>query len=352
MHHHDRALVTSTHFLNSLSDQQLQQWKPARQPAVTMVILTCHRTVPYINVLVASLLQGQSPEELAEGLRVRVLNVERDPVLRDSHEARLLRKIPLLQYQDAATNRHAESDTWVMRGVKDYMTALRACQVGVPTAWCIIVEEDALLTSDFVWKFEEAVAGLLGDGAKTTAFVKLWTTDWWDGFENEDWPKLALMIIAAAGLLTAVVDCLCCSERRRGNHTLPLLLCFAFFVVTITVNLLIVNAQFLSQIGEQPGSLQLRPLGRHHASGTVAIAYPLHTVPRILEFVETTLKAGSYDPIDVIIGRQFVLEHPDLCALEVAPSLAQHIGVYSSGGREKNLGDFLALKQDSRFVER
>ncbi|GAQ78727.1 hypothetical protein KFL_000180105 [Klebsormidium nitens] len=279
MHHHDRALVTSTHFLNSLSDDQLQQWKPAHQPAVTMVVLTCHRAVPYINVLVASLLQGQSAEELADGFRVRLLNVERDPVLRDSHEARLLRRIPLLQYQDAAANRIETNETWVARGVKDYMTALRACQVGVPTPWCIIIEEDALLTSDFVWKFKEGVVGVLGDGAKTTAFVKLWTTDWWDGFENEDWPKLALVVVASAGLLTAVVDCLCCTERRRGSHALPLTLCFAFFVITIAVNLWIVNAQLLSQIGEQPG-------------------------------------------------------------------------VYSSGGIEKNAGDFLWLKQDSRFVDR
>lgn len=350
MHHHDRALVTSTHYLNSLTEEQLQQWQPAQNPSLTLVILTCHRSVPYINVLVASLLQGQAPEELSSSVQVHVLDVERDPALQDSHEARILQKIPLLQYRNAS-NGVTEDDTWLVRGTKDYVKALRACQEGPHvTPWCVILEEDALLTDDFLRKFREGVVDQLQDDRHKVAFVKLWTTDWWDGFENEDLPKMTLWIVAAASMLTVLVDCLCCKGGQRANRIIPLLMFFVFSVLTIAVNLYIVNAQALSQVG-QPSYLHLRELGQHHASGNVAIAYPNRVVPAVVEFVESAASfKGDGDPIDVVIGVHFCSHNPQFHALEVAPSLVQHMGVYSSGGLGKNSGDFFYLKQDSKFL--
>lgn len=179
----------------------------------------------------------------------------------------------------------------------------------------------------------------------------------WDGFEASDAARL-ILACAAAGLCAGSVAYawLACTEARvrarpAARRHAAMLGVAAFAVALGSAELL--GKQTFTAAAADAHSLMtgqqytVQPLGRHHAAGTAGMAYSQAGLARVLQYLES-VDLSTAPPIDTLIGKKMLQDVSELHALEVRPSLVQHIGAYSSG--YKNHGDIGKLTQDSRFV--
>lgn len=236
-----------------------------------------------------------------------------------------------------------ESNRWVEASSSVQVTAPRV-QTG--SNWCLVLEEDALASDNLLAKFLSLIHSQLA-AVEDVAYLKLFTADRWDGWETEDLPA-QISVCVVAGLAAGWTWWMC-MLRLRGASTGLALQRITIIAVAVCAALLI-SAQLM---GKQtlyglvaPAGYSVRPQGKHHAAGAVAIAYPRSGLLHVLHFLQGVDLLAAGPAIDVRLGRNMPAAM-HLRVLEVTPSLIQHIGAYSSGYR--NSGDMARTSMDSAF---
>ena len=245
----------------------------------------------------------------------------------------------------------------------DYTAALATCENST-APWTLILEDDALAMSDMVSELIRSTHSQLSpEQQRRVGYVKLFVNDSWDGWESIDFLPM-LLCCSLAGLVLSVLAQALFSRTapfkalRMAWWQLAILLSLALFLNSHVAGKQALNNLFISLMCTASGTdHRLLPLGRHHIAGTVAIGFPTKPqVPALRQWLDHQLALslgkgqGAHRPlapIDVLIGRLEDWSARPSLALELRPSLVQHIGVHSTGPSSKNHGCFLALKQDS-----
>jgi hypothetical protein len=379
MHSHDRAIVEGVLFVNSVASAKVMPL-PTTTPEFCLGIVTAHRTVPYIQALWASLQNNDDDDDaMAATTEFHIFNTEEHA---QDHVA--LTQL-LVQQQPQAHTNHSSSQfvqihtttnvgSWEGKESLDYKQALQTCVVsGAP--WIILLEEDSLVTRNFLRKTQRVLASSAYARQRrhddSLLFVKLWYSDRWDGFENDDIPWLCLGCALFGWILSVGVQSLLVRRlmaisskfeahkmQKVHTHHSPLPTrrwIFAGCTLMLLLNCLLCGKQNLHRawhaaLPTVSSSYRLRPLGEHHGAGTVAMAYPLEAARRIGSHLDT-LHMELAPNIDVILYQllQKVPAFQNSVALEVSPPLVQHIGAYSSN-KKKNQGDFAFMGQNEAFV--
>ena len=231
--------------------------------------------------------------------------------------------------------------------------------------WCFVFEEDAIVTAHIFQKFLQLAheADMVND--PNLAFVKLFVPDRWNGWDSHDTLPL-VSFCAAAGLCAGSAAALCmarcvaqrstsASGGRVREHIVRGGLVGAAVFGMMLGGAELTGKQTLTTVAAEARSAVtgrhyvLQPLGRHHAAGTAGMAYSRSGVAHAVQYLQGA-DFTCMPAIDTALGVRMLEERPDLHALEVRPSLVQHIGTYSSGFR--NHGDVTKLTSDSRFRPR
>jgi len=319
-------------------------------PFCSMVIITSQRKHPYLDVLLWSLLEGNDPKLLAS-TPLSLLNVERPP---SNH-----RDLPKWQYllPDHVRFINASSPasrSWALLGVLDYRDALQECQ-RQNQSWCIVVEEDTLLTRNLMSKFQKTVVLGLSPTDRIRreriAMVKLFVTDYYSGFgfDRSHIRDMAWMGLVSIILVVLLFSILPLDPRQPGTkrqaRRKQLVATFVVFCGVYGACRLLGRQTLVNLI--EPQYLHLDSMGE--SAGTVGIAFPQSILHELFDFINRRLEETDHrvENIDVLLNRW--TQQESLRPLRTRPSLVQHMGAFSSA-THKNQGNFEAVKQDSGFV--
>ena len=400
-HLHDQALRNAQHYINTTTNNNNNNMKvntlqhllfndtvssnaasssssssssnSSSSSSFSIVIITTQRRRRYLDVLLWSLLEGNNHrnDDNWNTIPLSIINAQRPP---SDHIdlPKWMRLLPKNVRFVNATVPH-KNYPWRVQGVWDYLDALRECRRR-DRDWCIVLEEDLLATRDFVDKFERAVPRTFQDTAQCVGMVKIFVTDYYDGFSS-DWKHVQdtiwMVVASFLGMILLFSSLPVLKRRRRRRQqqqqqqpTTP----FPTIRQTrrkqmITTLVLfggiygacrIVGRQTLVHHFWEPSRIHIDEIVKD-TPGTQGIAYPQSTLPNLLSFIQTRLESHpeNVENIDILLNRWIFGPHdgPDhiLRAFRVRPSLVQHMGAYSSANY-KNQGGFESLKQDSTFV--
>lgn len=339
---HDEALAQATAFLNSLTPHDATKWSNSNTttPQICISIASKQRKVPYIQVLLASLLKGNDPKELSSVV-LHILNSE-DPAEANTDLALIQQKLPFVHFHTDAVKQSKTSSSSIDRHNHDYASLLNVC-LETTAHWIFAVEEDMVLSRDFLPKAIKLLDPLLNQD--TTAFVKLFVSDRWDGFENKDIGHILLVCSIISLGLTKVF-------APRSNKCRIYLYIFVWLAFMLFVNTVLAGRQNLSMFHDRVLRVKQRviPLQHpfHEAAGCL-MAYNRAAAERARNYLLHSAAAHK-QYFDVLLSREYLDDNPNLKAYEVIPPLAQHIGAYSSF-KGKNHGDFAFLGQNEAFQD-
>ncbi|EER01642.1 hypothetical protein Pmar_PMAR008223 [Perkinsus marinus ATCC 50983] len=254
------------------------------------------------------------------------------------------RRSPAVEVLDLEPLPTLDYDSWRENLYVDHIRALDEC-VSLNSTWCIIFENDAMLTDHFLAKFHKYVAA---KAPSDTAMVKLFVSDHWSGYEDIDVPYFILFFIVSTALFTILF------VRRQVPGR------FRAFIYACIVSGMIIGLALLITKQEL---LKLRYVGLHSSislvetnvrASTVATAYPRDRVYSIRTYLQRELDqgyrmgdAGGYD----LDFSQFSWAKQEGKVLRTYPSLVQHMGLKSSSKNEDSATQlYKNLAQDSSFV--
>jgi hypothetical protein len=247
--------------------------------------------------------------------------------------------------------------SWVRRGVIDYMLALKQC-MEQGSEWCLVIEEDVVLTRNFIAKLRNVVELSLSPTRvmrDRIGMVKIFVSDHWDGF-SWSWTHVkdvAFVALLALMFLMGVLQSMFrvvmtrVSFRQRKSAQKKWILTYLACVVGFYIPWRLMGRQMLVNFLE-PRVVHLDPIGP--TAGTVGVAFPMTSLPHLCQYLTRQLEVAGKElaPIDLILN-QWIVESASFRAFRTTPSLVQHLGVRSSA-THKNQGNFQEMKQDSAFV--
>lgn len=339
--------------------------------STAVVAMASKRRVPYVQIWAWSLVTGSSAQELNR-TSVTIVNTQR-PSSANSEDVQPLRdagfRVVDMYGSDVPENEKQWSD-WILDEYLCHIAALRECdRAGV--VWCIVFEEDSLMTRDLLGKFRTHVVEGLESRRADVGMVKLFTSDAWSGYEWPSWPYDLLLVPGClAALLTAPlcyflawISSTVCEKRRRNNNNVSVLPSstspppkrrWSFFKLAVVYATLfgsivaaaeVMSRQSVIAMLDFPG-LHIDPCTK--AMSTVAVAFPIEITRKLREHLEGIVASGGKArsvPIDLEVFAW--AGNLGLAVLQTTPSLAQHVGLFSSNPLK---GNALYLNQDSRFT--
>ena len=315
----DHYVVDSVAYLAGFEDGNNKSYTiatNAEPKPITLIVLTVNRSVPYLAVLVASLLRGNEPQTLAKNINWHIINVERRACkchfqLFDDLEARLpfitfhdwSRKYSFTELSDFGFGWHNNSKAQFFGGQQiDYFRALNLC-LEMGSAWCSIMEDDVILTHDYVGKFLRLVSEIKED-------ENILTVSSYNSFNDRFSKKRKITSNAYAE-----------SQQYEEDRT----------------------AQKYIDPSTSKIRYQLDDLTR--TFGISANSYPRKVIGNVLQYIKEKCKGLV---TDLCIMREMNSDKPGYAKKAASPSLANHIGHYS----EHRLGydpTFEWMSSDARF---
>ena len=298
---------------------------------ITVVLLTVNRAIPYIAVALASLLRGHSPKEFVQDFNVHVCNLEKRSSRRTYPLWDILKeRLPFLTYHDW-TDKYPELKSirqstvlYMEEQRRDYVKALKICKEA-STKWCIVFEDDVVFPNRFADKFNRLIGrndkidferlggnGTIAVDASKVFMVKLFNQHNREGAGAKEGGFSDEKYIRNRYDLERAVDVL--EMREKG------------------LDMEEVQYNFRMSLG---------------LYGLVSNAYPSTTLHQMIDFLENSNHQLGM-PTDTLLGANFMFKSKKK-ALEINPSLVNHIGFYSEGennGASLGLG---RLATDVRF---
>ena len=304
--------------------------RPKKDVKASFVILSKNRREPYLKALLWSLVQFND----LSTINVTVINTDYVPSANKLwHELRQS-EFNNFEYLTVPPSRNE----WKRRLVEHHLLAMSYCfQYNI--SWCLIFEEDAVLTRNFVHKFH-----IISNQVKSISklgMLKLFVSDHYAGFSTS-WTHFFEIIFVF--LLSYILAHLARKKSsHRTSYKLSTALTISLFFL-IYLNLRLMGRQSL--LNWFNGS-KLHVKEIFDTPGTVAIAYPKMQLKPLIGYIENALKQPKLLDIDLLLNRW--IKESKYESYRSYPSLAQHVGAYSSNSA-KNQGNFQSMNQDSSFA--
>ncbi len=230
---------------------------------------------------------------------------------------------------------------WHRNEIDDYISALEKCMSDSRASHFAVIEEDVFSTVNFIDKLEAAVIELDSGGHKWS-MLKLFVTDFWEGFESKPYDIFLLFLGASLVGLAALLTFKGITSRTLG---------FVYFFVLGLASMYFVGKQ----------GLGLSSMARHgvyqHDMGasTLGIAYPRSVVPHVISFLKTKNTENGHGrshryALDQILN-EFNHQNKDGVGFGVRGS-AKH-GGSTAAHQEKHGGQYIivpSLLQHTGFI--
>ena len=323
MNKHDGLILQGMMYMQDLTDDDYEDWTPTglEKPTVCINIYVSNRKCSYINTLMMSLMNGQTPSRLMEYAKVNVLNTER----RSKHVGFSLLeahyKLPFLQHYNFSALQAEEMEEEREEGSVDdaalparfqfILDTIRGLQICIDSGlpWCLMMEEDALVPVNFIELLDKFVISPIENDEDEISVLSLFS-NFNNGTESSHQINLP-----EYSKMRYDIDRAKSNEERYGAN-----------VKEYTPHFDIVRED-------------------NHSKGSVALLYPIDAVRRLLPYLQ---QVGTNPMIDgdVMINHKdhfpHVLGRP---RRQVEPSLVNHIGYYEEG-----MGKRPQLSTDVRFT--
>ncbi|XXQ38393.1 Uncharacterized protein PBTT_08868 [Plasmodiophora brassicae] len=364
---HDHVVAVSSAFMTTFQPSSVSFGTETDPPDFTFVVMTTKRPVTYLNVFFWSLITGSTAGDL-KSVRVALINTNEpsqvDPGLdrfrdvpgvtvRDVHGGQsgqrksettrdLEKTIASLRSGKSQTRKKVKE--WFRDQYVGYVEALLAC-LDSKAPWCIICEEDAMLSRAFLVRLR-ALLEQRPEPRRKHLMLKAYVGDFLTGFEYSFRTLFELILLPAIVSLCIAVLAMnpqLCRRARfmtmgRTRDYEPLLvvtgtfktgaiLACVVFGTTITVMMILGRQQVVEMFERRDP--HLGPCTE--AAGNVAnvftrssaIALKLHLEQRLYKAVD------QLKPIDLDMF-EWMQDSGDWDLLEVTPSIVQHMGAMSS----------------------
>jgi GR25 family glycosyltransferase involved in LPS biosynthesis len=331
---HDRILVQGMHFMTNHDfhplGQFIQQHSPHVKKNVCLNIYLCNRRVPYINSLIMSLVAYSSNETQMDLLQAQIhlLNTEKRndrldfKYLRDKlSKLPFVHKVHNITYRDEIYANITDRElTFREMFISDEISGLKIC-IESGLAYCIMMEEDAIVPVDFMTLLNQQVIeplereGIIHvDGTGSISVLSLYS------YYN--------LVVKGSNRLHYPEY-----TKQRYYHDAAKL-----------------NSERYSRT-MPPFERQYKISEKDYMYGTVAMMYTRESAKKLIEFLQRVgvdpihnadefMNANEYFPTEMGIPRK-----------HVHPSLVNHIGYYSERMADlKERGMFSQLNTDSRFM--
>jgi hypothetical protein len=331
---HDRILVQGMHFMANHDfhplGQIIQQHSPHVKKNVCLNIYLCNRRVPYINSLIMSLVAYSSNETQMDLLQAQIhlLNTEKRndrldfKYLRDKlSKLPFVHKVHNITYRDEIYANITDRElTFREMFISDEISGLKIC-IESGLAYCIMMEEDAIVPVDFMTLLNQQVIeplereGIIHvDGTGSISVLSLYS------YYN--------LVVKGSNRLHYPEY-----TKQRYYHDAAKL-----------------NSERYSRT-MPPFERQYKISEKDYMYGTVAMMYTRESAKKLIEFLQRVgvdpihnadefMNANEYFPTEMGIPRK-----------HVHPSLVNHIGYYSERMADlKERGMFSQLNTDSRFM--
>lgn len=331
---HDRILVQSMYFMRAHDftplEKMYQQYNHTVEKKVCLNIYLCNRRVPYINALIMSLVSYSNNERQMDLLQAQIhlLNTEkRKERLHFKYLREKLSPLPFVHqvhnitYRDEIYANITDRDlSFREMFISDEISGLKIC-IESGLAYCLMVEEDAVVPVDFMTLLSKQVIEPL----EKKGIIHL------DGTGSIS----VLSLYSYYNLVVKGTNRLHYPEytKQKYYHDVAKL-----------------NSERYSRT-MPPFEQNYKIEEKDYMYGTVAMMYTRDSAIKLVEFLQRVgvdpihnadefMNANEYFPTEMKIPRKHVY-----------PSLVNHIGYYSERMADlKQRGMFSQLNTDSRFM--
>mmetsp|Transcript_3280 Transcript_3280/g.6661 ORF Transcript_3280/g.6661 Transcript_3280/m.6661 type:complete len:389 (+) Transcript_3280:137-1303(+) len=307
---HDRLIVESIASFGSLNAGDIAQMNEIGErfsaSVVCITIFTSNRKLHYVDTLLMMLFKGQELERLLSFAQLNLLNTEHRPEKAEFPHMKNLARFEFLNIYNASEMHPLGPDTgFDVHRRRDTINALDIC-IESKLPYCLLLEDDAVATYSFIDNLVEFVIAPLEKNDIKPAFLTL--------YSYHSHPSSKNRIDANDYIESGQYE----SERSkmdRERRSLGLPLYNPNFAVVETA------IDF----------------------GTVANLYPLDSVKKLRDYLESFGLDDKVNPTDVLIGN--FVDMVGIPKLMIQPSMVNHIGFYS-----ERRDDVYYMHTDVRFV--
>lgn len=323
---HDRLIVEGLAFIDNLNlgsewepnPIQKEKWK------LCMNIYMCNRRIPYINTLLMSLINIDTPEELLSYAKINLLNIEkRSDKVDFSYMRNVLSQLPFISevhnityvdkiYESITLER---SLTFREEFISDQISGLRIC-IRSNLDWCLMIEEDVILPVNFVKYLERDVIGPI----------------------EKDQTKDEISFISLYSYYNLVF---------LGNRTLvdP-----RYSKIQYENDRAISNSERKTKC-KRPYKAKFFVRKKKYKYGTVAMLYTLDSARKLVKYLEKVGLDPIHNADEFINDSKYFPSFINKPRRQVEPSLVNHIGFYSERMKgTKTRGVFSQMNTDVRFT--
>ncbi|TPX33520.1 hypothetical protein SmJEL517_g03603 [Synchytrium microbalum] len=239
-----------------------------------------------------------------------------------------------------------DSVTWWQKGTYDFAATFDLAKEWKCPA-TVILEDDAIVEENFPQRVLSGIAPILDDSC-SWSYVKLFWTSYWSGFELT---PVDIAIISSLSISIGILATLITLERLRakGKYNTPMYsdrvrnvaaIVFGYSSVLSVVVLLSVGKQnWTNMLFAEPVGL----VESHARAAAVGQVYSSCALAPMADFLYE--HALDDRPVDLLFNDY--IDSTGSKIYELHPNLVQHIGLYSSG--KKNKGNAHAMKVSSTF---
>lgn len=315
---HDRLVVHATSYMRRMKEKDRVKWKVTAEQAakqqVFIGIYVSNRDVPYINPLIMSFLEGNTPDELNSMFQIHLFNCERRgdeldfPLWRNT-----LAKLPLFHLHNFSANSSLTRHNFKDQLYADTGRAMELC-IESKLPWCLLLEEDAAAPTNFAKVFDQFVLQALKGQENDISVVSLYS------FYNlaKGGPhRISDKEYATNGYL-----------RDRAKT----------------------NAERMD-LGMDAYAPSYEIKKHKYQSGGVALLYSRASAMKLLDYFRSIGPVPKYD-VDLYMNfHNFFPKFAKKKRRQIFPSMFNHIGFYSSHIATLKDGNFLTqLNTDARWM--
>lgn len=320
----------------------------------TILITSPRYEHPTLHYTLSSLVSSMTYEDKIS-TKIFIYNTAKPSSLHKHAEQLSQAEIPFLEVIHLPSidveivQQKTQSDQWAFRETIDYLSALSFCEKQKPNN-ILILEDDLLFTKNFFSKLRTIISN---NQHSRCSLIKLFKTDYWDGWERKHAPYLILLSLSISLLINFLFILLdekfsLRSIRLYTKSLFSIVIFFSFtllWFVFILILILSVNRQnFQFLFGIQHGL----HIMKSSTAGTLAQVYSSNVVQSLQSFILEQVHSNKSVPIDILLNDFFEKHQSTYLQCHAIPDLVNHIGVYSSN-KNKNQGNFLSMKQSGTF---
>jgi len=199
-----------------------RDYSPNSTSDICTVLITSPRGEhPLLHYTLSSLVKAMTPEDKLT-MKILVYNTARPSYLHKYAKQLSQSHIPFLKVIDSyelelelylkRTQFQNPHHKWIWTESVDYLSALSLCQT-TNSSYISILEDDLTFTRQFFTKIRSAL-----NNERNCSWIRLFKSDFWDGWEVEDTPLLILISVFISALIMLTwlaIDNRTCYGSRR-----------------------------------------------------------------------------------------------------------------------------------------